>query len=326
MVSVAHSHRDGVGGFAAEITSSNGLRLATHTARFEGVSPNQVLAEGLADFFERHPDRPSNTTIQFHQGYLAATAGHFAQAGEVVLSTGKKPTFLEAWDRWFAAGGHLASYRQIDKTKLGSAVQAAAKKARSGGMARPLSPQPVNRPRPAEKAAPQVEELLTRAEMIARYSKPGVTGWFTDGSCSPNPGPGGWGVVYLVDSTPRLELHGSDPDTTNNEMELTAIVRALEAIAETCETSPTVLYSDSKYCINTLGASTASEGWARRWKKNGWKKKGGVPPKNLDLVQRAFGLRASLPHVTLEHVPGHSGDYGNEFADCLATAWMRGEF
>lgn len=170
----------------------------------------------------------------------------------------------------------------------------------------------------------RMEESLTVAQVVDRHFKPGVTGWFTDGSCSPNPGRGGWGVVRLDDSVPLVQLHGADQDTTNNRMELTAIIKALEAIRDTDQTDA-VVYSDSTLCIGTLGAKSPETGWAHTWRERGWKRKGNKGPENLDLVQRAFDLRESLLGVSLVHIKAHAGHYGNEYADCLATAWSRDE-
>ncbi len=104
------------------------------------------------------------------------------------------------------------------------------------------------------------------------------TGVFTDGSAVPNPGPGGWGVVYVVDDEVVAERSGHDPDTTNNRMELTALVEALDVIPEGM---PMTVYSDSNLAVRTITE------WAAGWEKRGWKRKSG-PVENLDLVKKAY--------------------------------------
>ena len=157
------------------------------------------------------------------------------------------------------------------------------------------------------------EENLTRAEVLAKYDGGPKTGLFTDGSSIPNPGPGGWGVVWVEDGEVREERHGHDPDTTNNRMELTALIEAFKLLPEDADAT---LYSDSRLCIDTITK------WAPNWKRKGWKKKGG-PIKNLDLVQELFALASSHPGCRLEWIAAHSGHLWNEYADSLATHWMR---
>ena len=91
---------------------------------------------------------------------------------------------------------------------------------------------------------------------------------YTDGACSGNPGPGGWGAI-LIYGTHKRELSGGEPDTTNNRMELTAVIQALSLLKEPCAVD---LWSDSKYVIDGL-----EKGWARGWKKRGWGKSSGIP-------------------------------------------------
>jgi ribonuclease HI len=130
---------------------------------------------------------------------------------------------------------------------------------------------------------------------------------YTDGACSGNPGPGGWGVVLRYGKAVK-ELHGSDPATTNNRMELTAAIQALEAL-----TRPTAvrLHTDSRYVLDGITK------WVAGWQRNGWKTASRHPVKNLDLWQRL--VAAMAPHqVTWIWVKGHAGDPGNERADELA--------
>jgi len=157
------------------------------------------------------------------------------------------------------------------------------------------------------------EENLPIAEVLRRYTGGPQEGVFTDGACSPNPGPGGWGVVVVENGEMKSERHGHEADTTNNRMEMTALIHAFELLP--VDAAVTV-YSDSKLCIDTL------DSWAKGWERAGWKRKTG-PIKNLDLVQRAYALRRERPRVKLAHIAAHAGNRWNEVADALATAWMR---
>lgn len=129
----------------------------------------------------------------------------------------------------------------------------------------------------------------------------------TDGACSGNPGPGGWGVI-LESGTTRREMKGGEPHTTNNRMELMAAISALEALKKPCRVD---LYTDSQYVRN--GIMT----WIKGWKKNGWKTADKKPVKNVELWQR---LDAALGEhqVTWHWVKGHAGHDLNERADELA--------
>jgi ribonuclease HI len=130
---------------------------------------------------------------------------------------------------------------------------------------------------------------------------------YTDGACSRNPGPGGWGVV-LSYGTVVKELHGSDPLTTNNRMELMAAINALEALTRPAAVT---LYTDSRYVLDGITK------WLPGWQRNGWRTAGKQPVKNVDLWQRL--VAAMAPHeVTWRWVKGHNGDPGNERADELA--------
>jgi len=157
------------------------------------------------------------------------------------------------------------------------------------------------------------EENLPLADVLARYSGGPDDGIFTDGSCSPNPGPGGWGVAWLKGGELVEHRHGHDPATTNNRMELLAIIEALKLIDED---TAVIVFSDSNLCVQTLNQ------WAAGWERRGWKRKAG-PIKNLELVQEAYGLKQSRPNVKIEWIAAHTGYLGNELADSLATAWMR---
>jgi ribonuclease HI len=130
---------------------------------------------------------------------------------------------------------------------------------------------------------------------------------FTDGACSGNPGRGGWGAILRM-GTVEKELSGGEINTTNNRMEMTAVIKALEALTRPCEVS---LYTDSKYVMD--GASQ----WLRGWKARGWKTADRKPVKNVDLWEPMDAL-LKTHKVTFHWVKGHNGHAENERADELA--------
>jgi len=132
---------------------------------------------------------------------------------------------------------------------------------------------------------------------------------FTDGSASPNPGPGGWGVVWVVDDEIVAQKSGRDPDTTNNRMELMALIEAVKLVPES---TPATLYSDSNLAVRTINE------WAAGWKRRGWKRKTG-PVENLDLVRELFELVQGRPELELHWIKAHVGHRWNEYADRLAA-------
>jgi len=134
---------------------------------------------------------------------------------------------------------------------------------------------------------------------------------FTDGACSGNPGPGGWGAVLQLGDHER-ELHGGAPDTTNNRMELTAAIEALKALSEPCRVS---LTTDSTYVKDGITQ------WLANWKRNGWKTAAKKPVKNQDLWQ-ALDHESSRHEIDWCWVKGHSGHPENERADRLANLGM----
>ncbi len=148
-------------------------------------------------------------------------------------------------------------------------------------------------------------------ETLARYQDGPKTGVFTDGSCEGNPGPGGWGFVWVVDDRVLRERAGRDPDTTNNRMELTALIEALRALPSDAALT---VYSDSRLCVNTINH------WAQKWEENGWKKKKNRPVANLTLVQSLWALVKEHPHVKFEWIRAHDGSRWNEYADVLASS------
>jgi ribonuclease HI len=154
---------------------------------------------------------------------------------------------------------------------------------------------------------------LTLAEVLATFHEGPQTGVFTDGSSEGNPGRGGWGAVLVVDGQVISQDYGAEAHTTNNRMELTAMIAGLKMLpADT----PTDVYTDSELVVNTLTK------WAEGWKARGWKRKTG-PIANLELVQEAYELARSKPHANIRWIKAHSGYRWNEYADSLATAYRR---
>ncbi|MEX2049479.1 MAG: ribonuclease H [Gemmatimonadota bacterium] len=159
------------------------------------------------------------------------------------------------------------------------------------------------------------EENLTRAEVLAMYTDGPDTGVFTDGSAHPNPGPGGWGFVWVQGGEIEQEGHGAEGDTTNNRMEFTALIQAYRALPEDAAVT---VFSDSQLCVNTITQ------WAPLWEKKGWTRKGD-PLKNLDLVKELLRLYRAHPKCPLQWTRAHDGSRWNEYADSLASAWRREE-
>ena len=136
---------------------------------------------------------------------------------------------------------------------------------------------------------------------------------YTDGACSGNPGPGGWGAILEFNGVEK-ELSGGEANTTNNRMELTAVIRALQALKEPCNVE---LYSDSKYVIDAL-----EKGWAWSWRKKGWIKSDKKPALNPDLWEELLML--TMRHkVTCHWVKGHAENEKNNRCDQLAVAESR---
>ena len=133
---------------------------------------------------------------------------------------------------------------------------------------------------------------------------------YTDGACSGNPGPGGWGAILEYAGTEK-ELSGGEAETTNNRMELTAVIAGLSALKEPCIVE---LYSDSKYVIDGL-----SKGWAASWQKNGWKKADKKPALNPDLWEKLLEL-TTIHKLNYHWVKGHAENEKNNRCDQLAVA------
>ena len=132
---------------------------------------------------------------------------------------------------------------------------------------------------------------------------------YTDGACSGNPGPGGWGAILEYGGAEK-ELSGGEDSTTNNRMELTAVIRGLEALKEPCTVE---LYSDSKYVIDAL-----QKGWAKGWRARGWIKSDKKPALNPDLWQRLLEL-TEIHQVHCHWVKGHADNPKNNRCDQLAV-------
>ena len=134
---------------------------------------------------------------------------------------------------------------------------------------------------------------------------------FTDGACSGNPGPGGWGAILRFNGTVK-ELSGGEAVTTNNRMELLAAITALDALKEPCKVE---LHTDSKYVMDGISK------WIHGWKKNGWKTADKKPVKNVELWQ-ALDEAVGRHVIDWRWVKGHNGDVFNERADQLANEGM----
>jgi len=132
---------------------------------------------------------------------------------------------------------------------------------------------------------------------------------YTDGACRGNPGPGGWGVVLRFQGN-RKTLQGYSAETTNNRMELTAVIEGLKALKRSCEVE---LFTDSKYVMQGLTE------WLARWKSNGWKTAAKKPVKNVDLWQQ-LEAEVAQHEIDWNWVKGHAGIADNELADQLANA------
>lgn len=133
---------------------------------------------------------------------------------------------------------------------------------------------------------------------------------YTDGACKGNPGPGGWGALLSANGVEK-ELFGGEPSTTNNRMEMMAVIQALEALKRPCKVQ---LHLDSKYVLQGITE------WIHGWKAKGWRTASKQPVKNVELWQRLDILVSSGGHeIDWRWVKGHAGDPGNERADALAN-------
>jgi ribonuclease HI len=167
-------------------------------------------------------------------------------------------------------------------------------------------------PKPARRGSTR-GVVHTTAQVLERYHGGPQSGVFTDGSCSGNPGPGGWGAVRVDDGRVLAERRGQHAATTNNRMELTAMAEGL-LLLEPHEAVD--VYSDSRLVVQTVTE------WAAGWERRGWRRSGGEV-QNLDLVQRAYALAKERPLARIQWIRAHDGSRWNEYADALATAYLR---
>ena len=136
---------------------------------------------------------------------------------------------------------------------------------------------------------------------------------YTDGACSGNPGPGGWGAILMYNNY-KKEISGGNKSTTNNIMEITAVLEALKLLKEECEVE---VYSDSAYVVNAF-----NQGWIYNWQKNNWKTASKDPVKNKELWEELYSL-TKKHKVTFNKVKGHSTDELNNRCDYLATSAIK---
>ena len=136
---------------------------------------------------------------------------------------------------------------------------------------------------------------------------------FTDGACSGNPGPGGWGAILKYGKVTK-EISGGEESTTNNKMELTAVIKALSMLKEPCKV---LLTTDSKYVCDGINL-----GWARSWRSNGWKKSDKKPALNIELWEELLRLD-DIHDITFVWVRGHNGHPENERCDKLAVDYYK---
>jgi ribonuclease HI len=136
---------------------------------------------------------------------------------------------------------------------------------------------------------------------------------YTDGACTGNPGPGGWGTVVYFNDGSVHEMGDSSHHTTNNKMEMQAAIAALEFFKSSGQTQPITLYTDSEYLINCVTK------WVKGWKKKGWKKSDGKDVQNQDLLETLDELNSRL--IQWQYVRGHSGNIGNERCDVIARSF-----
>ncbi len=167
----------------------------------------------------------------------------------------------------------------------------------------------------ATKAETKLESVLESIpkSQIADSGEVKIISMHTDGACSKNPGPGGWGVVIHFSDGSTKELGGGIRETTNNQMELQGAISALEFFAAQKQSTPVDFYTDSKYVLDGITK------WIKGWKKNGWKTKDNKPVKNQEFWQQLDPLNSS--NIRWHWVEGHSGDPDNERCDAIARSY-----
>ncbi|MGF1672713.1 MAG: ribonuclease HI [Rivularia sp. (in: cyanobacteria)] len=147
--------------------------------------------------------------------------------------------------------------------------------------------------------------------------QPTIQSIYTDGACTGNPGPGGWGVVVYFDDGSVHEIGDGTTKTTNNRMEMQAAIAALEFLESSGQSKPITLYTDSEYLINCVTK------WVKGWKRKGWKKADGKPVLNQDLLETLDHLNNQ--QIKWQHVRGHAGNIGNERCDTIARSFASGK-
>jgi ribonuclease HI len=231
-----------------------------------------------------------------------------------VVVKGRKPGI---YPRWTGPGG---AQEQVDgypgAVYRGFATREEADHfLRTGGQRPPAAPSLLpgsapDSPAPARRvnaAADHLPDLAAGKVVI-----------FTDGASTGNPGPGGYGVVLLTGSA-RTELSGGFRCTTNNRMEMMAVIAALESLSRSTPGASVVLYSDSRYVVDSI-----QKGWARRWRSRGWMRDATNRAENADLWQRLLDLLERTP-VEFRWVRGHASHKENERCDRLAVAAAHGK-
>ncbi len=156
-----------------------------------------------------------------------------------------------------------------------------------------------------------------RFDIFTMSTQPIIESIYTDGACTGNPGPGGWGVVVYFNDGSVHEMGDAASHTTNNKMEMQAAIAALQFLHASGQIQPITLYTDSEYLINCVTK------WVKGWKRKGWKKADGNPVQNQDLLETLDELNTK--QVNWHHVRGHSGNVGNERCDVIARSFASGK-
>jgi ribonuclease HI len=169
------------------------------------------------------------------------------------------------------------------------------------------------KPKAARYGSQTAELDLPVADVLKLFNDGPKSGVFTDGAANPNPGPGGWGAVWVVEDELKGEKLGHEPHTTNNRMELSALLAGIQMVPAA---TPATIFTDSELCVNTFTK------WAKSWEKRGWKRKDGEI-KNVELVREIYYMLEKRPELRLEWIAAHNGYRWNEYADALATAYRR---
>jgi ribonuclease HI len=322
------------GALAATPHMGCGLKLrAFHSplcmlAAGEGDSCDAILADA-SQLVSEHADAPLSPAELHHR--LSALAQRSADldtsvgAGVAPGTEAMKVAELKAElvRRGLSVSGKKAELKaRLDHALSQEAPPAATPPAPTTPVSPSAAPSAALPPSVAADESEQVplwlEEVLARTAEKHRSVGP-QTGIFTDGSVLSNPGVGGWGAVSVSDGRIEWRALGSSAGevTTNNRMEMSAIIGALRRIPASAppDAPPTVVYSDSNLCVRTLNE------WAAKWAANGWRRKMGEV-QNVDLVREAYALYQARPHVAIQWRRGHNGDTWNEYADRLASAYQ----